>query len=71
MTGLLPLLSKEWRFTVRTHKLLIAIVLFIVVGLASPLLAALLPTLMAKMPSDTRSHATHPPNSQVKHHCTL
>ena len=52
MTALLPLLAKEWRFQLRTHKLLVSSLLFVLVGLASPLLAALLPTLMANLPQD-------------------
>ena len=52
MTGLGPLLAKEWRFHLRTHKLLVCGALFLLVGLASPLLAALIPTLLEKMPQD-------------------
>lgn len=52
MTGLLPLLRKEALEALRTHKVVVAWVLYLLVGLASPLLARLTPEILAMLPEE-------------------
>lgn len=52
MTGFLAFFRKEMLEQVRTHRLLIILVAFLLVGLASPLLAKYTPELLGSLASD-------------------
>lgn len=52
LTGLGPMWGKEWRQVLRTHRLVVALICYALVGLGSPLLANLVPMLLALMPED-------------------
>lgn len=52
MTGFLAVFRKEWLEWLRTWRLLIAMILYLIVGLGSPLAARLLPELLTRLPED-------------------
>ena len=52
MTGFGALLRKEFLEMVRTRRLLVALVLFVLVGLGSPLVAKGIPFLLSRIPKD-------------------
>ncbi len=52
MSGFLAMLHKETLEAWRTHKLLVSCILYLLVGIASPLLAKLTPAMLAMIPQE-------------------